>query len=70
MTNYGALYAKASRDNAPGLGRDNFDAGLAAVVAAAKYAAWDEGYDDCENDHGIKRVDIDLTENPYPKPAQ
>ena len=36
MTNYGAIYAKASRENAPGIGRDNFDAGVAAVVAAAK----------------------------------
>ena len=39
MTNYGAIYAKASRENAPGLGRDNFDAGIAAVVAAAKAEA-------------------------------
>jgi len=36
MTNYGAIYAKASRENAPGIGRDNFDAGVAAVVAAAR----------------------------------
>jgi hypothetical protein len=36
MTDYGAIYAKASRENAPGIGRDNLDAGIAAVVAAAK----------------------------------
>ena len=42
MTDYGAIYAKASRENAPGIGRDNFDAGIAAVVAAAKGEALDD----------------------------
>jgi len=42
MTDYGAIYAKASRENAPGIGRDNFDAGIAAVVAAAKGEALGE----------------------------
>jgi len=39
VTNYEAIYAKASRENAPGIGRDNFPAGIAAVVAAAKAEA-------------------------------
>jgi len=42
MTDYQAVYAKASRENAPGIGRDNFDAGIAAVVAAAKAEALGE----------------------------
>jgi len=42
VIDYGAIYAKASRENAPGLGRDNFPAGIAAVVAAAKAEAREE----------------------------
>ena len=46
MTSYEAIYSKASRENAPGAGRDNLSAGIAAVVAAAKAEAATEAAED------------------------
>ena len=61
MTDYGAIYAKASRENAPGLGRDNFDAGIAAVVATAKVEALDAMADEVyDTDDGTSEPSADF----------
>jgi hypothetical protein len=39
MTDYLAIFAEANRNKAPGVDRDNFEAGIAAVVRIAEIRA-------------------------------